>query len=291
MRKILCTTLLTLGSYSAFAQTTTSGDDVMDIFTSILVLLAALAMVVHMLYDNFFRKKFRTDYTAAEFRNLRKEQGMGDMPAQEAMELDHNIDQILTLWGELPNEDGDLVPYPLKRSAVKKSIAILEQAVAAMPTNSRIVERINDAHEILNHALKRQFNGSKAMVITAVIVGIVLSAIAGSPEAAVAIGIGIALYLLASRSTNFLIAEKQQKGGGGGSSFLSGIIGGLFMGVAAAKTYKTVTTYSDGTTKTETDNSETWISLIFGLIIMVLLSLLLSVISVINYLRNYIIYW
>ena len=105
-----------------------------------------------------------------------------------------------------------------------------------------------------------------------------------------AIGIGIALYLLASRSTNFLIAEKQQKGGGG-SSFLSGIIGGLFMGVAAAKTYKTVTTYSDGTTKTETDNSETWISLIFGLIIMVLLSLLLSVISVINYLRNYIIYW
>ena len=63
------------------------------------------------------------------------------------------------------------------------------------------------------------------------------------------------------------------------------------MGVAAAKTYKTVTTYSDGTTKTETDNSETWISLIFGLIIMVLLSLLLSLISVINYLRNYIIYW
>lgn len=290
MKRLCFTTLFALGAYSAFAQTTSSTTDVQGIITAIIVLLALLAMVAHMLYENFFRKALRTDYTAAEFRGLRKEQSLGDMTAQEAMEIDSNIDQIIALWGELPNEDGDMVPYPLKHSVVKKSLATLEQAIAAMPTNSRIVERINDANEILNHARKRQFNGSKAMVITAVIVGIVLSAIAGSAEAAVSIGVGIALYLLASRSATFLIAAKQQKGGNG-TSFLSGIIGGLFMGVATAKTYKTVTTYSDGTTKTETDNSETWISLIFGLVIMVMLSVMLALISVINYLRNYIIYW
>ncbi|MBQ2424067.1 MAG: hypothetical protein II262_04635, partial [Alistipes sp.] len=108
-------------------------------------------------------------------------------------------------------------------------------------------------------------------------------------EAAISVGVGIILYLLASRSATFLIAAKQVKGSGS-NSFLTMLIGSLFMGVATAKTYKTVTTYSDGSTKTETDNSQTWFSLIFGLIVMILLSFLLAIIAVINYLRNYILY-
>jgi hypothetical protein len=127
------------------------------------------------------------------------------------------------------------------------------------------------------------------MVITAVIVGIVFTAISGTVEAAISVGVGIILYLLASRSATFLIAAKQVKGSGS-NSFLTMLIGSLFMGVATAKTYKTVTTYSDGSTKTETDNYQTWFSLIFGLIVMILLSFLLAIIAVINYLRNYILY-
>lgn len=290
MRKTFCTALLLLASFSAFAQDVVTTDaNTQNGLIAVAILIIVVAIMAHMIYENFFRKDLNTDYTAAAFRDARKAQNQGDMSAQEAMALDSELDKMVDMWGELANEDGDMVPYPLKRSVVKKSLATLEAAVAAMPTNSRIVERINDANEILNHALKRQFNGSKAMVITAVIVGIVFTAISGTVEAAISVGVGIILYLLASRSATFLIAAKQVKGSGS-NSFLTMLIGSLFMGVATAKTYKTVTTYSDGSTKTETDNSQTWFSLIFGLIVMILLSFLLAIIAVINYLRNYILY-
>lgn len=279
----------------AVAEAQGSGVGVMETIGAVLSGIAVLAVVVaiigHMIYDNFIRKDFRIDYTANEFHQQRKDEALGDMTSQQAQAIDNNLDQMLSLWGELPAEDGEMVPYPLSHSAVKKSIAIITEAVAQKPTDRRIVERINGANEILNHALKRQFNGSKTMIITAVIIGVIMSAISGTPMAMVSIIIGVALYILASRSTNFFIGAKQAKGGGGKSSFLSGIIGGLFMGVAAAKSYKVVTTYSDGSTSTDTDHSETWFSLIFALVVMVTLSFMLSLIALINYLRNYIIYY
>ena len=61
--------------------------------------------------------------------------------------------------------------------------------------------------------------------------------------------------------------------------------------IAGAKTYKTVTKWSDGTTTTDTDNSETGIALIIALVVFVFLTFFLWVIAIWNYLRNYVLHF
>ena len=294
MKKILLTILASATTFGAFAQeaatqTSTTDSKVLDTLIAVVVIIALVAMIAHMIYEHF-RGNLNTEYTVDYFRNLRKESASRDMTAAEVDDYNQRIDQVLSTWDEIYDEDGEAIPYPFKRSAVMNMWHLSKEITAAHPTDSQLVARVNGINEILNHALKRQFSGSKAMVIVAIIMAVIMGLIADSVAPAITVGIGILLYLLASRSATFLIARKQAKGRGN-RSFLSGIIGGLFMGIATAKTYKTVTTYSDGSTTTETDNSDTWISMIFAFIVMLILAAFLAVISVINYIRNYLIYW
>ena len=294
MKKILLTILASATTFGAFAQeaatqTSTTDSKVLDTLIAVVVIIAIVAMIAHMIYEHF-RGNLNTEYTVDYFRNLRKESASRDMTAAEVDDYNQRIDQVLSTWDEIYDEDGEAIPYPFKRSAVMNMWRLSKEITAANPTDSQLVARVNGINEILNHALKRQFSGSKAMVIVAIIMAVIMGLIADSVAPAITVGIGILLYLLASRSATFLIAKKEAKGRGN-RSFLSGIIGGLFMGIATAKTYKTVTTYSDGSTTTETDNSDTWISMIFAFIVMLILAAFLAVISVINYIRNYLIYW
>ena len=284
-------TTVTLYAQEVAANQTTSGSKVAEVLLGVLVIAVLLFVLGHMVYQNFIRKDFRTDYTVKEFTQSRKEEGLAAMSQQEVEDINRKIDSVVDLWGSIPDEHGDPFPYPLKRSVVKSTIAVIVESLAAKPTDKGTIERINDINEVLNHALVRQFTGSKAMIIVALIVGILLSIGAGQAAPIIFFGISLLFYLLASRTATFVIAAKQAKGRNSSVSFLTGLIGSLFMGVATAKTYKTVTTYSDGTTKTETDNSQTWISLIFGLVVMFILACILILISLINYIRNYLIYW
>lgn len=294
MKKILLTILASATTFGAFAQeaatqTSTTDSKVLDTLIAVVVIIALVAMIAHMIYEHF-RGNLNTEYTVDYFRDLRKESASGDMTAAEVDDYNQRIDQVLSTWDEIYDEDGEAIPYPFKRSAVMNMWRLSKEITAANPTDSQLVERVNGINEILNHALKRQFNGSKAMIIVAIIMAVIFGLMADSVTPAICVGFGILLYLLASRSATFLIARKQAKGRGN-RSFLSGIIGGLFMGIATAKTYKTVTTYSDGSTTTDTDNSDTWISMIFAFIVMFILAGFLAVIAVINYIRNYLLYW
>lgn len=281
MKKILSSAVLFLLSFCASAQSAAvaqepaAQDNLLGGIISVVVLVVVVAALAHMLYVAIFSRDLRTDYKAQEFSKLRKDKNLGDMNIQEVTALGETLDKMLAQWEKLPNEDGELVPYPIKLRVIKSSIETLDKAVAAMPTNSHLVERINDANEVINHALKRQFNGSKAMVITAIIVGVVITAITGSVMAAISFALGVLLYLLGSRSAMFFIAAKQFKGESN-SSPLSALISSLFMGTTSAKV--------------GADNSPSWTTLCLGLVVMILLSAVLPVIAIINYLRNYLIY-
>ncbi len=281
MKKILSSAVLFSLSFCAFAQSAPAAqepaaqDNLLGGIISIVMLVVVVAALAHMLYVAIFSRDLRTDYKAQEFSKLRKDKNLGDMNIQEVTALSAALDKMFAQWEKLPNEDGELVPYPIKRRVINSSIETLEKAIEAMPTNSRLVERINDANEVINHALKRQFNGSKAMVVSAVVVGVIITAISGSVVAAISLGTGVVLYLLGSRSTMFFIAAKQFKGESN-SSPLSALISSLFMGTTSAKAGE--------------DNSPSWATLCLGLVVMILLSAILPVIAIINYLRNYLIY-
>ena len=82
MRKTFCTALLLLASFSAFAQDVVTTDaNTQNGLIAVVILIIVVAIMAHMIYENFFRKDLNTDYTAAAFRDARKAQNLGDMSA------------------------------------------------------------------------------------------------------------------------------------------------------------------------------------------------------------------
>ncbi|MBR3932254.1 MAG: hypothetical protein IKJ46_06765, partial [Tidjanibacter sp.] len=147
----------------------------------------------------------------------------------------------------------------------------------------------------MNYMNKRTFDVSKPLLWTVGIVSVLMCILMGSSEGfgavigmAVMFGINIGVYLLACQAPNWLALKREEKGRGKSSS---GLIAGVLGMIAGAKTYKTVTKWSDGTTTTDTDNSETGVALIIALVVFVFLTFFLWVIAIWNYLRNYVLHF
>ena len=278
-------------------ETTTSnsgslGETILSIIVAVLILGATLAMLGHMIYENFIRKPHSDKHTVDEFVQARREAGLTEQSTNEEINhINSRFDEVVAMWGSIPGNDGDPIPFPLKKSHIKFGEEVLQEAINLMPTDSDTLDRLNDLAAILNTALERTFNGSKTMIITSIIVAVVLGFATGTPHFPILVGLGLVVYWFASRTPDYVLIRKELKGNGGKQSFLTRIIGGLFAGVAAAKTYKTITTYSDGSQTTDTDNSETWISLAFTLIVIVMLAAFIWIFAAINYLRNYILHF
>ena len=236
------------------------------------IIAVVVAMAAHMIYEHF-RANLKTEYTVADFQSKRKALGLSDMTAQEVADYNSRMDRIESKWNTIYNEDGEAIPYPFRRSAVMKMYRLSKKITAANPTDKALVERINDINHTLNHALRRQFSGSKAIVIIAILVAIICGLIADSTIPAVCVGTGALLYLLSSRSATFLIAAKQAEGKEA-TSTLNGVISGLFIGASASKSAK----------------AQSWTSVIIAIVVMLLGASYLALIAIVNYIRNYIIY-
>lgn len=257
-----------------------------EVFVDAAGVLFFLLIAAHMLFENLFRKRFKTNHTVEEFSAART----APMSQQQAEEIEKSLDSIDDIWGEIFDSNGDMVCYPHSRAAFRQSVEIVERAVAANPTKKSVVNKINEYNEILNHAQSRQFNGSKSMIVIAVVLSIVIGIIVDAVVAIVSVGAGIVLYLLASRTPNFMLISQLAESRESSKSPLSRILSSLFMGVATSKSHKQKITLSDGTKTTKTDRTETWLSVLLAIVVTLLLSFLLPLISIVNYIRNYVIY-
>ena len=268
-----------------------SGFPVLELICFILFCLAMLAVLGHMIYENFIRKPLRTDYTVDEFKAAREAEGLAPEMSDDEIAICANLGNYENIWSQVPSDNEEPSYLPLRKKQIDAMNGIINAAVAAKPTDQDVVDAINEINGVMNDMMKRQFNGSKTIIIISIIVGAALTAIMGEAHPAVLIGSGLLMYLFASRTPMFVLIRKELKGRGGRRSFLTLIMGGLFASVAAAPTYKTITTYSDGSTTTETDNSATWFSLAITCIIAVMLAIFMWVIALINYVRNYWLYF
>lgn len=267
-----------------------AGGSVVNVVVNGLGLIAIACMVAHIVYVNFLKSNSRTDYTVAEFEKNRTEASLPALTKAEIDSMNSRLDSIDDIWGEIVDSSGDMVCYPHKRSTLKRSIDIVNQVISENPADKGVVAKINEYNQIINHATSRQFNGSKAIIVIAAIVGIIMGIATDMFAPVISVVAGIVVYALASRTPNFMLIVQIAKGRDASKSYLSRLLSSLFMGVATAKTYKTVTTYSDGSKSTEIDRSEKWISLIVAIVATIVLSFLLIPIGVVNYLRNYWIY-
>lgn len=291
---MLTVALLTPMAYAQDVQQVTTpepeGIPIIAIFGSILMLAITLAVIGHMVYENFFRKPLRADYTVEEFKAQRAAEGLSEEMSEEDMAVCMRMNEYQKIWTQVPSDDEEPSFIPTKKKHFDIVNQIIADTVATKPTEQEVVDLVNELNRVMNSMMKREFNGSKTIIVVSIIVGVVLGLLAGGfpifPIAA-----GIIIYLFASRTPVFVLARKELQGKGGGRSFLTLVMGGLFSTIATAKTYKTVTTWSDGSTTTDTDNSETWISLAITFIVAAFIAVFLWAISLISYVRNYWLYF
>lgn len=261
------------------------------ILLSMAIFAAVVAACVHMVIANFFRKKHKEDYTVDYFVAQRQQKGDSPEASVEVNEMAaRKLDELNSFWHSVDLDDGTSYMAPFKKKEIDRALPIIEEAVAMNPTDENLVEHINGINRLLNYLEERSFNGSKTFIIVSAIIGVAMWLISGTFAPVVSILVGIGVYLLASRTPNFMMLKKEVEGSAGGRSFMTALFGGLFTAVATAKTYKTITKWSDGSTTTDTDNSETWISMIIAIVVMVVMAFLMIAVAAINYLRNYIIY-
>lgn len=262
--------------------------DTQSIVIAALVGVMALAAIGHMIYVLFIRKKFRTDWTAEEFVEMRKAAGLPEkMSGDEYEDIDTKLNALVDTWDYFTDEDGEECILPLHLKNVKASIAVCTEVTAMMPTDADLVSRLNNLGEVTNEMRKRVFAASKTMLVITAIAALLLGWAGDAWGPAIAWGVIVgALYSMSCMKPQYSLIRKELEGKDN-SSFLTGIIAGMLGGVAAAPTYRTVTKWSDGSTTTDDDNSSFWVRLVLMIIAVVFLVFVLPIISFWNYLRNY----
>ena len=271
---VLCALLLN-GVQLALAQTgdaasvsdtaTNAATNWGEVALGILVLICALAIIAHMIYECFIKKPHDA-LTVETCQNARKEQGLKPMTEAEAGELLVKMDDILDSWTSYKGENEEDLWVMTKYSQTKKTLALLDEVAAALPDNEDVVSRYNQLNDHYNEAMKRQYNGSNAYIILCVVVAALLCWAGGSTgwyNVAIMFALQIAVYWLASMTPTYLL-NKKALSTSRTPKFMNGMIAGILGLAATAPTYTTVTKWSDGSETKEEDNSAFWFSAIFS---------------------------
>lgn len=269
-------------------ETSNIGEIITNILMAILIFGAILAIFGHMIYELFIRKN-RPNLILEEQINARKDAGLAPMTDEEAELLINKMDELQQKWTSFIDNDGKEKWLLTKHSQAKLTNTILDEIATTIPDHESVIECYNELNEVYNDGLKRKYNASTTYIIISAIAGIAISLLTETYGLLAFFGISIAIYIMASMTPTYLLNKKALKGNNR-PKFMSGFIAGILGLAATAETVTTVTKWSDGTTTREDDNSNFWISLIFTVILVVILAIFMFVVSLINYLRNYILH-
>ncbi len=253
----------------------------------IIVIFILLCVVAHMLYVKFvFGKRYRIVYTPEYFQEIRRSKGLNENTSEEEdKEIWSLLSRAFEGWPVVEQTD-DEYRKPKRMKHIKSAAALIDQAIELAPTNQETVNCLNELTEVINSNETRVFDGSKALIGIATAVSLFLWYSAGFGTFAMFF-VATLTYILASQTPVFLVEKRSKRGGG---NIHDGIFKGTKSMVKGAKTVRTTTTWSDGSKTVEDDHSEHWISLFFSVIILFMQGILIAIWTLVNYLRNYILY-
>ena len=277
MKRLFLFLSLVTSTLPLLAANETSAGDVKRWMVFITLFVVVLAIVAHTIYLLATTKKLKENYTVEAFRKNRAAAGLGAMTKEEVDELNTKLDSIDTIWGEIADSKGNMVVYPHSRKSLNQSLEILNAAIALNPDNKDIVTKINDYNEVLNHALTRQFSGSKTIIAIATILGLILGFGTGFYMAIVATIVTVLAYILASYTPNFMLIEQIARNGKRSTSLVKRLLLALIGSVTVAN-------------QNDKDKSERWVSYLLLFVGTIVMAFLLPIIALVNYLRNYVIY-
>lgn len=262
-----------------------------QIIFTILLLCVLFAWGGHMIWHIYFKETVPGNFSVEAFKAKRKEENRPEEATpEENTQADSYMAEAFNLWTVTGKDDQGETYLPLSIKAIKSTSEAIKKAMDLAPTDPDIVTSMNKIAEITDDMMKRKFKGSKTYVILTLVVSL-LFWIFGDVMGYFFLNVLLsAIYILSCMKPKFMIIRLEMKGPTYKHSFMTRVFGGLAGMVASATTYKTITTWSDGSKTTSTDDSETWIAMVISFIIMMLLIYIMIVIAFINYLRNYIIY-
>lgn len=279
-------------SIVAFCQTSTStaeaGKSVGDTLLNILIVIGVLWMVGHMIYELFIKKNPFTPIDIQEMQEQRSAFGQSiDMPEDEARQCLSLLEQEFEQWTPIPNDPKESRVITSKKQLDHAEGTIL-QIRELRPTNPELIGEINGYITAMAECRKRQFTGSKVIMVFLALLCLFLFFAIGWRSLPFFLVSG-AVYYMASLTPNFMLYRKELKGknGVGALGWVLSILGSMILG---AQTIRTTTLWSDGTKTTDDDYSQHQAAWAISLVVTVVILFFLLLWAAINYLRNYVFY-
>lgn len=272
-----------------------AGDDgvslwvkIKDLFISILMAGLFLFMIGHMAYVLFKGARYKEVFTVEAMKVRRQQAGMPEeMTEEEIDEAWTKMEEAFQTWTVVETTEDNEFRKPTKMKQITQSAMLIDQVIAMCPTDEEVVARLNDLTDVVNDGEKRHFDGSTKLVVLGVIVGILMYWMVGLNMTITMLAF-TGLYYVASRTPQFLIDKRALRGGG---NIHNGIMAGVFAMLAGAQTVRTVYKYSDGHKEYDDDHSQHWIALVLACVILFVLAMLMVFWAILNYIRNYVLYF
>lgn len=268
-------------------------NDALALIIVLIVLLAPLAMIVHMVIVNWKTRRLKKMYTSEEFAAKRvKKEWSEQMTESEVETADLLLDEANSLLSVVETDDeGNEWHKPGKMRELLRFQKKLDEVTLMLPTDPEVLERYNNARDFLYDYLRRSFFASWKLIVLCFLVAIGVS-FTGDTFWKGFITYGAffwapaIVYWLSSQVPQYMIDRKNERGGGNG--WFSTALVGLGLGVLGSG-YTVRTHYTDGTHSD--DHSGHWIALFLGLMVLIAVAFTIYLWAILNYLRNYLLYW
>jgi len=271
------------------------------VITFVVILLIAMVpigMIGHMIYVNWQTRMLKKPLTLEHFVAKRTKKGLSETMTKEEIEQGFQLldDAYNGLSVSENNEEGNEIRKPGKMKELLRAQKKVEEVGKLMPTDQELLDKYNDYRDFLYDYLRRSFFASWKLIILCLIVAVGIALITKGDTGGSFLKsfftygaffwVPALVYYISSQVPQYMIDRKNERGGGKGW-FSAALIG---MGIGILGSGQTVRTkWSDGSV-TE-DNSGHVIALIIGLFVLLAVALTIYIWAIINYLRNYVIYW
>jgi hypothetical protein len=261
-------------------------------FLGLLLVLAIPFAICHILYVLLFEDRKIVPHTVEEFKQMRRLTGRPeDLPEEEENRIRRELAQVWLSFTQIETEDGTQV-IPTNRKQIVAARKGLLACIESAPTDPDSVNEYNDCVEHYKACRKRSFTGSTFFIIISALVYVAIFFLAEHEWRILLFGsLNIAFYVFATLEPAFVYQTKLLKGKDMSKpGAMTRIMAGLLGFAVAGESYRIITKWSDGTTTTEDDHTGFFVQLLIGFALMIVVSYFMFVVSLINYLRNYVLY-
>lgn len=273
-----------------------AGQKAINVILAVVILIAFFGGLAYMFI--ILRKKLYVEVSVEQMKDQRLSQGLAPAASNDenskAAEL---LETALNQWSSFKGEDGETYFIPRRMAHVRRSVALINQTKSFMPTDSTVIDRMNELGGIINERTKRSFAGSWTLLVVSALVLLLFFFIGPSGGFFKKVlslwwlwG-SMIFYIMASYAPQFLIEKRMEWFGG--KKFSSGLIKTVLAIVAATPvSYTVVTKWNDGsTTKSEEGTGGFFLVVALALIALVIIGTCIILFGIINFLRNYLLYF